>query len=153
MANFALVAAVVMMEDLSGVKAMKRSRALYKRSRRTVIAIICVHVMVPFFVNLIAGLLIVAVVKALKPGELKPANNIVTMIQHVVSLPVTIIVSSIASVISALLYWKTRQAGGETLRDAISHFTREDASARRWQERMRTRLQTIARTNRSGSSS
>jgi hypothetical protein len=48
---------------------MKRSRELYKRSRKTVIAIVLIHIAVPVFVNAVAGLLLVAIAKALYPAN------------------------------------------------------------------------------------
>jgi len=148
-ANFALAGPVVMMEDLRGRAAMKRSRALYKRSRRTVIAIVLIHIGAPFLAQTIVALLLVAIAKALKPDLDLHANSIVTMSQQVVNLPITILFSSFASVVTALLYWKTRLAGGETMKQALLQFAAEDEPADRGQTRPRTRARTSMRSGRS----
>lgn len=148
MTRFAMVAPTVMMEDLRGRAAMKRSHALFKRSRRTVIAIIFIHLIVPMLISVITSLLIAAVAKAVSPGGFKGIVNIVDMSQQVVSLPFTILLSSIASVVSALLYWKLRLAGGETLREAFKQFAEEEAPVSKWQQKMRTGHNTPARTTR-----
>ncbi|MDQ2920078.1 MAG: protein kinase, partial [Acidobacteriota bacterium] len=151
LANLCLVGPVLMMEDLRGRAAMKRSRALYKRSRRTVIAIVLIHIGAPVLMTTVAALLIVAVVKALNPAGTLHANSAVTIAQQFVSLPITILVSSLASVVTALLYWKTRLAGGETMKQALLQFGAEDAPAGRGQKRPRTRARTSMRTGRGSS--
>ena len=151
LANLALVGSVLMMEDLRGRAAMKRSRELYKRSRRTVIAIVLIHIGVPVLVNTVAALLIVAVVKALNPSGTLHSNSAVTIAQQLISLPITILFSSLASVVAALLYWKTRLAGGETMKQALLQFGPEDAPAGRAQTRPRTRARTSMRSGRGGS--
>ena len=148
MTRFAMVAPTVMMEDLRGRAAMKRSHVLFRRSRRTVIAIVFIHLCVPILIGVTTSLLIAAVAKAVSSGGLKGFVNIIVMSQQIVSLPFTILLSSLASVITALLYWKLRLAGGETLRQAFNQFTEEEAPASKWQQKMRTGLNTPARTTR-----
>ncbi|HXM35077.1 MAG TPA: protein kinase, partial [Pyrinomonadaceae bacterium] len=146
--NLALVGPLVMMEDLRGRAAMKRSRALYKRSRRTVFAIVFIHIGAPILVASISAVLIVAMVKLFKPAE-SQAPAIVSMIQPLVSLPITIFFSSLAAVVTALLYWKTRLAGGETMTQALVQFAEEEAAtAGRGLKRMRTRFATPMKSNR-----
>ena len=148
LANLCLVGPVLMMEDLRGRAAMKRARELYKRSRRTVIAIVLIHIGAPVLMTTVASLLLLAVWKALNPqGELH-ANSIVTILQPLISLPITIFFSSFASVVTALLYWKTRLAGGETMKQALVQFDGEDAGIGRGQKRLRTRSRTSIRTSR-----
>jgi len=148
MYRFAMVAPSVMMEDLSGRAAMRRSRALIARSRRTVIAILFVHVGVPMLVSVTISLIISAVAKAIKIEGLKGLVNVISLSQPIVTLPFTIVISSIASAVTALLYWKLRLAGGETLSEAFDYFEKVDAPASKWQQRMRSRLQTPARSTR-----
>lgn len=148
MTRFALVAPAVMMEDLRGRAAMKRSLALFRRSRRTVIAIIFIHIGVPMLVSIATAVLIALVAKAVSTSGMKGLVNVISMSQQLVSLPFTILLSSLASVVTALLYWKTRLAGGETLREAFLHFEEEEAPASDWQQKMRIRLQTPAKTSR-----
>ncbi len=146
--NYALLTPVLMMEDLKGHGAFLRARELFNRSRRTVIAIVFIHIGIPLLLSIITSLLISAVVKAINPGEQKEAVKIISMTQQLVQLPFMILLSSLASVVTALLYWKTRLAGGETLRQAFTQFAEEETPASRWQQRMRTRVQTPTRTHR-----
>ncbi|HEY0545539.1 MAG TPA: protein kinase [Pyrinomonadaceae bacterium] len=147
MFNFVLVSPVLMMEDYRGRAAMKRSRALYKRSRRTVIAVIFIQVIVPLVLGAVSSLLVLAVIAALHSGKLQGTAEIVSVTQKLVSLPLTIMMASITSVVTALLYWKTRLAGGETLRQAFIQFAEAETPASHWQQRMRTRLH-LTRTTR-----
>jgi serine/threonine protein kinase len=148
LANLCLLGPVLMMESLRGRAAMKRSRELYKRSRRTVIAIVLIHIGAPILITTVAALLLVAVVKAINPAGELHANSIVTMVQQLISLPITIFFSSFASVVTALLYWKTRLAGGETMKQTLVQFGAEDLGLGRGQKRLRTRSRTSMRTGR-----
>jgi hypothetical protein len=60
--------------------------------------------------------------------------------------PVVILISSFTSVITALLYFKTRQAGGETMRDLLKKFESAEMPHSKWQERVRQRLLQSGRT-------
>ena len=55
-------------------------------------------------------------------------------------LPFQILLTSLSSIIVALLYLKTRQAGGESLEDLFSKFEETDQPRKKWQERVRQRL-------------
>jgi len=55
-------------------------------------------------------------------------------------LPIQIIVTSFTAIIVALLYLKTRQAGGESLQDLLAKFEETDQPRKKWQERVRQRL-------------
>jgi hypothetical protein len=101
--------------------------------------------------NTIAALLLVAVVKALNPTGALHANSIVTIVQQLIALPITILFSSLASVVTALLYWKTRLAGGETMRQALTQFGDEYAPAGPGTSSLLTRPRTSSRTSRRGS--
>jgi serine/threonine protein kinase len=148
MVNFVLVASVLMMEDYRGRAALKRSRALYKRSRRTVITAIVVQTIVPAVLGLTSSGLLLAVVVALHHGQLNGTRDIFNILQKLVTLPITMVLTSFTAVVTALLYWKTRLAGGETLRQAFIQFVEEETPASNWQQRMRTRLHITTRTTR-----
>ena len=152
LANFCLVGSVLMMEDVRGRAAMKRSRELYMRSRPTVYAIVLIHLGTPMFLNAVAALLIVAVVKALNPSGSLHANSAVTIIQQLIQLPILILLSSLASVVTALLYWKTRLAGGETMQQTVLTFGEDEHSTALSSKKLRTRARTSMRTHRSGTS-
>ena len=59
---------------------------------------------------------------------------------QVLWLPVQIFVFSFSAIIVALLYLKTRLAGGESMNDLIERFENEDRPRKKWQERVRQRL-------------
>ncbi|HEY0427238.1 MAG TPA: protein kinase [Pyrinomonadaceae bacterium] len=55
-------------------------------------------------------------------------------------LPIVVLIQSFTSVVTALLYFKTRQAGGERLQDLLEKFEESESPPSRWQERVRERL-------------
>jgi len=55
-------------------------------------------------------------------------------------LPLQIIVLSFSGIIVALLYIKTRRAGGESMHDLIERFEDDGRPKKKWQERVRARL-------------
>ena len=59
---------------------------------------------------------------------------------QVLWLPMQIIVFSFSAIIVALLYLKTRLAGGESTDDLIERFADDDRPRKKWQERVRQRL-------------
>lgn len=141
---FALTGSVLMMEDLSGKAALKRSIELTRRSLRTVLAIVTMHLVVPIAVSATLAVVLVGLVKAV----FKTTHaDIWGMSFQILSLPTTILFSSLASVVSALLYWKTRLAGGESIREGFSRFETLDTQSSKWQLRMRERVSTSTRTS------
>ena len=59
---------------------------------------------------------------------------------QILLLPMQIVVTSFTAIIVALLYLKTRQAGGESLEDLLSIFEESEHPRKKWQERVRQRL-------------
>lgn len=55
-------------------------------------------------------------------------------------LPMQIVVFSFSAIIVALLYLKTRLAGGESMNDLIERFEDDGRPRKKWQERVRQRL-------------
>ncbi|CAN5274395.1 hypothetical protein BH20ACI2_BH20ACI2_01000 [soil metagenome] len=55
-------------------------------------------------------------------------------------LPMQILVFSFSAIIVALLYLKTRMAGGESVNDLIERFEDDGRPRKKWQERVRQRL-------------
>ncbi len=72
------------------------------------------------------------------PGPLL-ATLLETLLQ-ILLLPIQIVTISFTSIIVALLYLKTRQAGGESLQDLLANFEESDKPRKKWQERVRQRL-------------
>jgi len=54
--------------------------------------------------------------------------------------PITVIISVFTSLITALIYFKTRQAGGESMQDLLEQFEDADGPKPKWQERVQNRL-------------
>jgi hypothetical protein len=74
--------------------------------------------------------------------RVKLATNIFTLLW----LPIVVLVSSFVSVITALLYFKTRLAGGESMQDLLQKFEAADSEkTSKWQNRIRERLQQSGR--------
>jgi serine/threonine protein kinase len=55
--------------------------------------------------------------------------------------PIVALIFSFTSVITALLYLKTRQAGGESMQDLLAKFAETEGPLTKWQQRARGRLQ------------
>lgn len=139
--NYSLAAPVVMMEGLKGRAALKRSKALVKRSRITVIMILLSEWAIPAFLSTVVAAGLGAGLKLGKVGNAPMLTGRITSI--IVTMFNALIVPLIATM-SALLYLKTRQLGGETLREVLSQFEEEDVPRTKWQMRMRERLHTTA---------
>ena len=60
--------------------------------------------------------------------------------------PVAILITSFTQVLMALMYVKTRQAGGEPMRDLLEQFEDDDKQQTRWQKRIHKRLLQSGRT-------
>ncbi|HVF89896.1 MAG TPA: serine/threonine-protein kinase [Blastocatellia bacterium] len=138
--NYTLVTSVVMMEGLTGRAALARSKLLSKRARRTVAAIIFIQFFIPFITSLTISFVLSLIVKALK---ITGAVEVVGNIHLLIWLPLNILIGMFSSIVSALLYLKTRQSGGETLKEALSVFENESMPCTYWQLRMRERLHLI----------
>lgn len=132
MVRYTLFAPVVLMEGLEKRAALKRARALMRRDRRTVISVVFISFLLPFLVGAVFGLFI-------KVSNAHAKDLSVTIIGRLPVL-INIIIVPLISIMSALLYLKMRQLGGETLKETLEQFEVEDVPRSRWQQRMRTRL-------------
>ncbi len=59
---------------------------------------------------------------------------------QIILLPLQIFTLSFSAIIVALLYLKTRLAGGESMTDLLERFEDDDRPRKKWQERVRARL-------------
>jgi serine/threonine protein kinase len=135
--NYSLAAPVVMMEGLKGRAALKRSKSLVKRSKRTVILILLFQWAIPACTGAIVGALLSM---GLKLSRTPNAPMLSGRITAIIIVALNAFIVPLIATLTALLYLKTRQLGGETLREALSQFEEEDAPRARWQMRMRERL-------------
>jgi hypothetical protein len=145
--NYSLVTPVLMMEDVIGKAAFRRAKALAKRSRRTVVFILFLQFVLPILVTSFIGFIVVTSLKAYNPSGVKA--NIFGVINNVLLIPATIVLGAVSAIITALLYWKLRQAGGETFRDVVERFNEEDMPKTKWQRRMRDKTRVTTRVGRS----
>jgi len=189
---WSLYAPVVMMENLSGWKALKRSFELVKRSVWTTIAAMCLMFVVPAIISASIFFVVKVTTKAFdnkadqvsvsEPKNSSPGNSdksseaenpgqkgngksnitlgngskisfnnegkdmrsrAIETIQgsliQIFWLPMQLLVASFTSIILALLYMKTRQAGGESMQDLLEQFE-EDRPKSKWQQRVQERL-------------
>ena len=67
-------------------------------------------------------------------------NALLETLSQLLILPLQIIFTSFTAIISALLYLKTRQSGGEPLKDLLEKFEETEHPRKKWQERVRQRL-------------
>nr|MBA3786188.1 protein kinase [Acidobacteriota bacterium] len=202
---WALVSPIVMMENLRGRAAMKRSTALVKRSLRTTTAASLIMIFVPLFFGLITGAIVEMSVELFSNDRIKTEtiNREVTKAQNegrplitienengerqivigserlnadeksatntfnrrlreviradaskILTLPIQILITSLWSIIVALLYLKTRQAGGESMQDLLAQFEEAEQPRTNWQRRVHERLEQSGRStgNKSNSS-
>ena len=142
--NYSLASPVVMMEGLKGRAALKRSKVLVKRCWRSVIAVLFLQWAIPAVASSVIALPVAFALKMSKVPRAPLLSQRVTAI--IVAMLSAIIVPLIAT-LTALLYLKARQIGGETMREVLSQFEEEDAPRTKWQMRMRERLQTTSKTS------
>lgn len=179
-----LVGPVVMMENVKGWTAIKRSTALVRRSLVTSIAAVLIMFLIPAAVAGITSAAVKLSTKAIwnevkaaeishnetapvastdAPGErnlsisigggrkirlfdmatdtqTKLREAIMETLLQIFLLPLQIVMTSFTAIIVALLYLKTRQAGGENLQDLLANFEESDQPRKKWQERVRQRL-------------
>ena len=67
-------------------------------------------------------------------------HTVLESLIQIVWLPLQILVLSFSAIIVALLYLKTRLAGGESMHDLIERFEDDERPRKKWQERVRQRL-------------
>lgn len=142
--RYALYAPVVLMEGLEKKAARQRARELAARSWRTVIIVTLLQFLIPLTVSLLLGRIGIT---GNSSGGFHVAKTTRTqqVFQQLSGL-VNIVVVPLVSIVSALLYLKMRQMGGETLAAALAQIEEMDVKGSQWQQRMRTRLSLPPRT-------
>jgi serine/threonine protein kinase len=142
MTLYALAIPVMMMEKLSGWKAMQRARHLAKRSRRSVFLVVLVQFAIPFVISFIAGIEMTYISKYsnLNVELLKALSESATILLNILALPMV-------AIMMALLYVKSRQAGGESVKATLAEFEEEEQLHSNWQSRLYHSLKTSSRTD------
>jgi serine/threonine protein kinase len=134
--RYAFYAPVVLVEGLEKKAARRRSYELASRSWRTMIIVWLLQFLIPITVSLLIGNIHIGVKQPAAPTE---GVHMQEIYKQLVSL-VNIVVVPLVAIVSALLYLKMRQLGGETLSSALSQIEQVDSRLSEWQQRMRTRL-------------
>src|SRR5262249_11363119 len=132
---------VMMMEDLKGRKALRRSKALVRRSRLTVVAIVLIQYAIPLLASAFIAAMLHSIFKGFNKGQgdLKGQADLFADLANLFGRAIGVFIIPLMATLTALLYLKTRQAGGETLTEMLSEFESEDVPRTRWQMRMRER--------------
>jgi serine/threonine protein kinase len=141
--NSSLTAPVVIMENLKGREAVRRSKALVKHARLTVIAILILEWLIPALMSslVLSAMGIKHQAQAGVGFSLRFSEWISTLL-NVIFIP-------LVAMLTALLYLKVRQLGGERLKDMLDQFEKEEVPQTQWQKRMRERLSTSSHSTRS----
>jgi serine/threonine protein kinase len=152
MSLYALTMPVMMMEGLSTFAAMRRAQQLASRVWRTMLFIVILQFGVPLFISWSTGLEIAAVAKV-ENGNKKIFQDI----GDFTSILLNLMVVPLTSIMTALLYLKARQAGGESLKETLNQFDEEENLKSDWQSRLhrslRVKTQNTGSGNNSGKSS
>ncbi len=131
-----LVAPVVMIENKKGRAALKRSKELTRRAMATVIIVILIQFAIPTVVSNVTTWLIERFTINMDRQQI---SGIVMAIAQMIKTLTNMFLLPLLSIMTAFLYVKARQAGGESLKEAFGDFEEEDTSASKWQLRMRER--------------
>ncbi len=193
---YSLVSPTIMMENVTGRAAFRRSKELVKRSFWTALATCILIYFVPILIGgTVGGVTVLAIkqldfyeqmkdVEAAEEEKNKNGKNVnvafgpdgvkvtekesdsddsspeekyaqrlksvrrETITQGIINLiltPILLLISSLTSVIIALLYFKTRQAGGESMADLLEQFEESERPRSKWQMRVRDRLEQSGR--------
>jgi serine/threonine protein kinase len=134
--RYAFYAPAVLVEGLEKKAARRRSYELASRSWRTMIIVWALQFIIPITVSLLLGRISVS---TRAPGAPTQGVHIQDIYKQLASL-VNIVVVPLVAIVSALLYLKMRQLGGETLSSALSQIEETESRRSEWQQRMRTRL-------------
>jgi serine/threonine protein kinase len=135
--RYALYAPVVLVEGLDKKVAIRRARDLAARSWRTVIIVSLLQILIPLTVSALVGRLSINLHRV--SGQ--PAARIyMQQIYQQLSGLINIVVVPLMSIVSALLYLKMRQLGGETLNSALEQIENVETDRSEWRQRMRFRL-------------
>jgi hypothetical protein len=133
----ALYAPVVVMEDRPVRAALRRARDLARRARSTVAIITVLQFALPILVWIASfdANVTFAVDEHWQPTQV--GFNIATSGGVIPYQLLNVVVTPLTGTMTALLYLKTRSAGGESLRDAAERLAGVDIPRSRWQQRMR----------------
>jgi serine/threonine protein kinase len=140
MIRYALYAPVVLLEGLESKAALKRARELMRRSRFTVIVVVCLQFLIPMILS--------AIITRYAIGGIRNKSSFAPKVYTRLSVLINIFIVPLISIMTALLYLKMRQMGGEPLRETLDKLDSDDRPRSKWQQRMRERLSLNTRPSR-----
>ena len=132
MVRYMLYAPVVIMEGLEKKAALKRARELVGRSKRDVVKVVLLQMLIPMFISGSATALASIGVKDTSAFAAKIYSHLLSFL-NVFIVPLT-------SIMVALLFIKLRHLGGEPLKDALEQLETTEMPRSKWQQRMRVGL-------------
>lgn len=145
---------VVMLENLRGFAALKRGWKLTLKAVPTVLAAIALNL----FIFSIAGISTVIVVYNVAafvsqnffPSVFElPTDEFNRLLEGILTVAVKLtgtILMPFFAVVTALIYLKTRHAGGESMRVLLDEFKETDVLQSNWQKRVRRRIEQSQRS-------
>ncbi|HEU4386439.1 MAG TPA: protein kinase [Blastocatellia bacterium] len=144
--KYSLYGPVVIMEGLGGRAAMRRSRDLVKRAVRTVTMVVIVQLLLTIglqsFINV--SFAIIAQLLVARPNVPIWLTNLSKIIQaapgNLIAPWLNVLTTPLIAIFTAMLYMKTRLAGGESLHEVLEEIDEQEVPTTRWQQRMRQRL-------------
>jgi serine/threonine protein kinase len=134
--RYAFYAPVVLVEGLEQKAARQRSRQLASRSWRTMIIVWLLQLTIPIIVSFLLGQVHIGTRPAGAPNQ---GMHMREVYKQLISL-INIVVVPLVSIVSALLYLKMRQLGGEPISEALAQIEEVEPRGSNWQQRMRTRV-------------
>jgi serine/threonine protein kinase len=136
---YALYAPVAVMESLGVSATLKRARALIRRSWSTGLVITVLQYALPVLVWIasVKVSLNLSFDENHSPKSFSFGMNVSS--ESALYQLLNILVTPMATIMTALLYLKNRRAGGESLRDAVDQFDELEIHRSKWQQQMRTR--------------
>ncbi|MEW6733225.1 MAG: serine/threonine-protein kinase [Acidobacteriota bacterium] len=143
--DYSLSMPVVIMEGYCGRTALARSKLLVRRSLRTVIAISVVQILLPVTGFFLHKVIMGQIITWLKLADSATAKVAGTAVHIGLTTFLHVLLNPLLAIMVAMLYFKTRQAGGETLKEALGKQLEAETVASRWQLRMRERSRARSR--------
>jgi serine/threonine protein kinase len=134
---YALYPPVVIVDNLKNWTALRRSQTLLRRAPGTAILTVLVQYAIPASVGAIVGAFFSRLIKENPYLGASLIDGLMTFS--------TVMLMPLIAINMTLLYLKTRQAGGETIKETLAQFEEEEAPRRKWQMRMRERLPMLDR--------
>jgi serine/threonine protein kinase len=144
---YGLYGPVVIMEQHGVRGTLRRTRTLSRRALGTVLIITLVQFTLPILIGkaAVSTDLTFRLNDDYSPKEF--GFNFSMSAGSVFAQLLNVLVTPLTAIMASLLYLKTRQAGGESLRDASDQFDALDIPRSKWQARMRSRGTKIQSTD------